>query len=55
MEIISDRTTTVWPRQKVARGENTKTNYGMDTMGEKEKRMPKENVDGGSTSSHDNR
>jgi len=45
----------VWPRQKDARGENTKTNYGMDTMGEKEKRMPKENVDGRSTSSHDNK
>ena len=38
-----------------ARGENTKTNYGMDTTGEKEKRTPKENVDGRSTSSHDNK
>ena len=45
----------VWPRQKDARGENTKTNYGMDTTGEKEKRTPKENVDGRSTSSHDNK
>ena len=27
----------VWPRQKDARGENTKINYGMDTTGEKEK------------------
>ena len=27
---------------------------GMDTMGEKEMRMPKENMDGRSTSSHDN-
>jgi hypothetical protein len=27
----------------------------MDTMGEKEKRTPKENVDGKSTSSHDNK
>jgi hypothetical protein len=55
MDIISERTTMVWPRQKVARGGNTKTNYGMDTVGEKEKRTPKENVDEGSTSSHDNR
>ena len=31
------------------------TSYGMDTMGEKEKRMPEENVDGRSTSSHDNK
>jgi hypothetical protein len=43
----------VWPRQKDARGENTKINYGMDTTGEKEKRTSKENVDGRSTSSHD--
>jgi hypothetical protein len=28
-------------------------NYGMDTTGEKEKRTPKENVDGKTTSSHD--
>jgi hypothetical protein len=48
-----EKTTMVWPRQKDARGENTKTHYGMDTTGEKEKRMPKENVDGRSTSSHD--
>jgi hypothetical protein len=53
VEIISERTTMIWPRQKVARGENTKTNYGMDTMGEKEKKTPEEKVDGGSTSSHD--
>jgi hypothetical protein len=33
----------------------TKTNYGMDTTGEKEKRTPKENVDGMSTSRHDNK
>ena len=38
---------------KDARGENINTNYGMDTTGEKEKRTPKENVDGRSTSSHD--
>ena len=45
----------VWPRQKAARGEHTKTDYGMDTTGEKEKRTPEENVDGSSTSSHDNK
>jgi len=28
-------------------------NYGLDTMGEKEKRMSKKNVDGRGTSSHD--
>jgi hypothetical protein len=44
----------VWPRQKDARGENTKINYGMDTRGEKEERTSKENMDGRSTSSHDN-
>ena len=44
----------VWPHQKDARGENTKTNYGLDTR-EKEKRTPVENVDGRSTSSHDNK
>jgi hypothetical protein len=31
-----ETTTMVWPRQKDARGENMKINYGMDTMGEKE-------------------
>ena len=45
----------VGPRQKVARGENTKINYGFDTTGEKEKRTSKKNVDGRSTSSHDNK
>jgi hypothetical protein len=49
------KTTMVWPRQNDARGENTKTNYGMDTTGEKEKRTPNENVDGRSTSSDDNK
>jgi hypothetical protein len=44
----------VWPRQKDARGENTKINYGMDTRGEKEEMTSKENMDGRSTSSHDN-
>ena len=37
------------------RGENTEINYGLDTAGEKEKRRSKENVDGRSTSSHDNK
>jgi hypothetical protein len=45
----------VWPRQKDARGENTKINYGIDTTGEKEKRTYKENMDGMSKSSHDNK
>ena len=45
----------VWPRQKDARGENTEINCGLDTAGEKEKRTSKENLDGRSTSSHDNR
>jgi hypothetical protein len=45
----------VWPRQKDARGESTKINYGMDTTGEKKKRKSKKNVDGRSTSSHDNK
>jgi hypothetical protein len=35
--------------------ENTKINYGMDTRGEKIKRMSKKNVDRRSTSSHDNK
>jgi hypothetical protein len=45
----------VWPHQKDARRENTKTNYGMDTTREKKKRTPKENMVGRSTSSHDTR
>ena len=49
------KTTMVWPRQKDARGQNTKINYGMDTTGEKEKRTSKKNVDRRSTSSHDNK
>jgi len=44
----------VWPRQKDARGQNIKINYGMHTTGEKEKRKSKKNVDGRSTSSHGN-
>jgi len=45
----------VWPCQKDARGENTRINYGLDTTGEKEKRTSKKNLDGRSTSSHDNK
>jgi len=45
----------VWPRQKDARGKNTEINYGLNTMGEKEKRTSKKNVDGRSTNSHDNK
>jgi len=45
----------VWPRQKDARGGNTKINYGFDTMGDKEKRTSKKNTDGRRTSSHDNK
>jgi len=40
---------------RYARGGNTKTNYGMDTTGGKEKRTPKESVVGRSTSSHDSK
>jgi bisphosphoglycerate-independent phosphoglycerate mutase (AlkP superfamily) len=32
-----------------------RVNYGMDTTGEKKKRMSKKNMDGKSTSSHDNK
>jgi hypothetical protein len=45
----------VWPRQKNARGENTKINYGMDTGGDKKKRTSKKNMNGRSTSNHDNK
>jgi hypothetical protein len=45
----------VWPCQKDVRGENAKINYGMDTTGEKEKRTSRKNMDGMSTSSHDNK
>jgi hypothetical protein len=31
----------VWPRQKDARGENAKINYGMDTTGEKKRGHPR--------------
>ena len=49
-----EKTTKLWPRQKDARGENTKINYGMNTMGEKENRTSKKNVDGRNKSSRDN-
>jgi len=42
-------TTMAWSHQKDARRENTKINYGMNTTGEKEKRMSRKNVDGRST------
>jgi hypothetical protein len=41
--------------QKDARGENTITTYGMATRREKKNRTSKKNVDGRSTSSHDNK
>ena len=50
-----EKTVTVWPCQKDARGENTKINYGLDATGEKEKRTSKKSVDGRSTSSHGNK
>jgi hypothetical protein len=50
-----EKTTLVWSRQKVARRENTKINYGMDTTGEKEKRTSKKNMHGRGTSSHDDK
>jgi hypothetical protein len=46
----------VRPRQKDARGQNTKINYAMDTRGERDKkRTSKKNVDGRITSSHDSK
>ena len=50
-----ENTTVVWPRQKDARGENNKINYGIDTTREKEKRTSEKIVDGRSTSSRDNK
>ena len=35
------KTTIVWPRRKDARGENIKSNYGLDTAGEEEKGRPR--------------
>jgi hypothetical protein len=43
------------PRQKDARRQNTKMNYGVDTRGEKKKRTSKKSVGGRSTSSHDSK
>jgi hypothetical protein len=45
----------VWPCQTDAGGENSKTSYGIDTTGEKEKKTSKKNVDRRSTSSHDDK
>jgi hypothetical protein len=45
----------VWTRQEDIKGENTKISYGIDTRGEKKKRTSKKNVDGRSTSNHDNK
>jgi hypothetical protein len=45
----------VWPRQKDARRETTKINYGVDIRGKKKKRTSKKNVDGRFTSSHENK
>ena len=46
----------VSPRQKDAKEESTKINYGLDTTREKEKWTSKKNVDGrSSTSSYDNK
>ena len=53
--IEQKKTAMVWPRQKDGRGENAEINCGLDTTGEEEKRTTKINVDGRSTSSHDNR
>jgi hypothetical protein len=51
----AEKTAMVWPRQKDARGENTKINYGLDTTRKKENRTSTKNMDGRSTSSHDNK
>jgi hypothetical protein len=50
-----EKTTMVWPRQTDGGGENTKINYGMDTTGETDTRTSKKNMDGSSTSSHDDK
>ena len=50
-----EKITMVWLRQTDAGGENTKINYGIDTTGQKEKGTSKKNVDGRSTSSHENK
>jgi hypothetical protein len=48
-----EKTKMIWPRQKDARAENIKINYGIDIRGETKKRTSYKNVDGRSTSSHD--
>jgi hypothetical protein len=53
--IEKKKATMVSLRQKHARGQNTKINYGMDTRGEKKKRTSKKNANRRSTSSHDNK
>ena len=45
----------VWSHQRDARGQNTKINYGTDTMGEKETRTSKKNMNGRGTSRCDNK
>jgi hypothetical protein len=50
-----EKTPMVWSCQMDAGGENTKISYVMDTAGEKEKRTSKKNVDGRSTSTHDDK
>jgi hypothetical protein len=55
IDIIEEKAPVVWPCQKDARGETTKINNGVDTRGEKEKRMSKKNVDGKCMSSHENK
>jgi hypothetical protein len=44
--IEKKKTTMVWPRQKNARGENIKINYGMDTKGKKRGRQRNTWMDG---------
>jgi hypothetical protein len=42
-----EKTTLLWPRQKDARRENTKINYGMDTRGETKRGRPRKTWMGG--------
>jgi hypothetical protein len=55
IDIIQKKDYNGMASQKDARGQDTKINYGMDTRGEKKKRTSKKNMDGRSTSSHDNK
>jgi hypothetical protein len=50
-----EKAVVVWPRQKDAKRETTKINYGVDTGGEKKKKTSKKNVGGRCRSSHDNK